>query len=73
MHCVPPWRVGPCRRISRAALKEAVPVRGRPAPITWSLVPGTGEGGACPISIEGRNGDSLVGQSRGPGEACFTT
>jgi hypothetical protein len=34
----------------RASLKDAVPVRESPAPMTWSLVPGWGEEGWFPIS-----------------------
>lgn len=33
-----------------------MPVRGRPAPITWNLVPGLGIEGCCPIlAVELRN------------------
>jgi hypothetical protein len=32
----------PSRRMERARLKEDVPVRERPAPMTWSSVPGLG-------------------------------
>lgn len=38
--------------MARAALKDAVPVRERPAPMTRSLVPGWGVEGDWPILMQ---------------------
>jgi len=37
-----PWYTGPSNKIRRASLKDVVPVRERPVPMTWNSVPGWG-------------------------------
>lgn len=47
----PPWWQGPNPRCSRAAEREAVPVRERPAPMTLMVVPGMGLEGSLPMVV----------------------
>ena len=41
--------MGPFKRMASASEKDAVPVRGRPAPMTWIFRPGSGREASWPM------------------------